>query len=529
MARVPRPLIVGTGIAGLYVALRAKELGLDPLLVTKSSLRESNTLYAQGGIAAPIGEGDSPRLHFRDTVRAGAGLVDRSAAWVLAREASDRIADLVRLGVPFDTVDGEIALGREAAHAMPRIVHAGGDATGFQIETTLQERVRERGIEVREGTAMRAIPSRGDWVSGICVKGPAGEELLESDVVVLATGGGGRLFQESSNPAVATGEGVAIALLGGAVVRDMEFVQFHPTVFTREGVPRFLLTEALRGEGAVLRNSEGERFMPRYHRSAELAPRDIVSRAITSEMTRLGDPAVSLDATGIPAERLRARFPTVYRFLEEHGLRLERDLIPVTPVAHYMVGGVATNLFGETARPGLYACGEVASTGLHGANRLASNSLMEGVVFGERIARSLANGRPWGRPQGELNTLLFPLPRGARGPRGAPAPPLTRDSLGALLWQRVGIIREGKGLREAVHTLASEWERRVAARRPDEPPSPGDHQVLTGLLMAAGALRREESRGGHYRTDFPARRSEWRVHVGFRGGGGTGAPPSHRR
>jgi len=347
--------------------------------------------------------------------------------------------------------------------------------------------------------------------------------------VVLATGGGGRLFQESSNPAVATGEGVAIALLGGAVVRDMEFVQFHPTVFTMEGVPRFLLTEALRGEGAVLRNSRGERFMPRYHRSAELAPRDIVSRAITSEMTRLGDPVVRLDATAIPAERLRARFPTVYRFLEEHGLRLERDLIPVTPVAHYMVGGVATNLCGETARPGLYACGEVASTGLHGANRLASNSLMEGVVFGERIARSLTNGRPWGKPRGEIPTLLLPLPRGARGSRRPPTPPLTRESLGTLLWQRVGIIREGKGLREAVHTLASEWERRAGARRPDVPPSPEDHQVLTGLLMAAGALRREESRGGHYRTDFPSRRSEWRIHVGFRGKGGTGALPSRRR
>ena len=508
-----RPVIIGTGIAGLYVALRAHELGMHPLLLTKSSLRESNTLYAQGGIAAAIGKGDSPARHYRDTLRAGAGLVEVAAARALTREAPDRIADLVRLGVPFDTVEGEIAQGREAAHSMPRILHAGGDATGLNIETTLQARVRERGIEVREGTALRRIHGRQGHVVGLTIATRAGEEVLEAERVVLATGGGGRLFRESSNPSVATGEGVAIALLGGAEVRDMEFIQFHPTVFTKEGVPRFLITEAVRGEGALLRNQKGERFMPRYHPQAELAPRDVVARACFREMSQSGDTSVFLDATAIAGDRLRTRFPTVYRFLEEHGFRLERDLVPVTPVAHFMGGGVTTALDGQTTVEGLFACGEVASTGLHGANRLASNSLMEGVVFGERIARALAADRPWVPPRGVLRTVPGTWPAAPRVASGRER--MTRDDLGEMLWKRVGIVRDGPGLSSAVTVLSQEWKVRCADVGPECAPSPEDHQVLTGLLMAAGALTREESRGGHYRTDFPKPRAAWRVHVAF--------------
>jgi L-aspartate oxidase len=507
------PIIIGTGIAGLYVALRAREKGYVPILITKSFLRESNTLYAQGGIAAAIGVRDSPKKHFRDTVEAGAGLVSHRAAWILATEAPERIADLVSLGVPFDTMDGQITMGMEAAHSMPRIAHAGGDATGMNIEETLQKRVREAGIEVREGTELRAIIPKAGKVQGVVVGGKGGEEYLDCPLVVLATGGVGRLYQESSNPAVTTGEGVAIAVRAGAVVRDMEFVQFHPTTYMRVGAPRFLITEALRGEGAVLLNSRRERFMPNYHPKAELAPRDIVARAIVMEMKRLGDACVFLDACAIPERRLRARFPTIYSFLEKEGIRMERDLIPVTPAAHYMVGGVATNLDGETTLKGLYACGEVASTGLHGANRLASNSLMEGVVFGERLALAMAREEPWKGLEGTNRSITVAPVR----PKGkvAKEAPLDREELGKMLWHNVGIIREGKVLKETVERLSTEWDRRERSLGKDKFPSPLDHQILTGLLMAQGAFIREESRGGHYRTDFPKRRAEWRIHVAF--------------
>ncbi len=515
-SRKKRVIIVGTGIAGLFVALRAYEAGLTPLLITKSSLRESNTLYAQGGIAAAVGTKDSPRLHFWDTVRAGAGLVDRKAAWILANEAPKRIGDLVRFGVPFDTVDGQVALGREAAHSMSRVLHSGGDATGRQIEETLQRCVEDRSIEVQEGRTMIAILSSKGRVRGLAVRGKRGEVTLESDQVVLATGGGGRLFRESSNPEVATGEGVAIALNAGAAVRDMEFIQFHPTVYYGPGRPRFLITEALRGEGALLRDSQGKAFLRSYHPMAELAPRDIVARAIVTHMEKLGDPVVYLDATSIPVERLRNRFPTVYSFLEGAGLRLEKDLIPVTPVAHYMVGGVATSLDGETSVRGLYACGEVTSTGVHGANRLASNSLMEGLVFGERLVRVLSSGRPWGSVGGSIPTRRFslPFPRGSSLGRKLHHPPLSRNEIGELLWRNVGIVREAVPLAQAVDRFQEDLARRAASRGRDYPTSE-ENQVLTALLMAKGALLREESRGGHFRRDFPHRREKWRVHIEF--------------
>ena len=511
-----RPLvIVGTGIAGLFVALRAQESGITPLLITKSSLKESNTLYAQGGIAAAIGPKDSIQLHFRDTVHAGAGLVDRRAAWVLAREAPYRIADLVRLGVPFDTVEGEITLGREAAHSLPRVLHAGGDATGRQIEETLQRKVRERSIEVWEGFTLRALLTTRGRVCGVQGRGPRGELSLEADQVVLATGGGGRLFQESSNPSVATGEGVAIALTAGASVRDMEFMQFHPTVYYGQGKPRFLLTEALRGEGALLRDSRGEAFLKSYHPLAELAPRDIVARAIVTHMAKLGDPVVYLDATAIPAEKLRVRFPTVFKFLDSVGLRLDRDLIPVTPVAHYMVGGIATDLDGRTSLPGLYACGEVASTGIHGANRLASNSLMEGLVFGERLVRALSRPDPWKRVDGSIPTYPVRLRAQSSRHTAVDRNPLSPEKIGALLWKNVGIVRDRKPLEEAVRLFRSEWER-LRRERNAGMATPAENQALTALLMALGALTREESRGGHFRKDFPFRRGDWRVHIEFR-------------
>ncbi|MCI4368583.1 MAG: L-aspartate oxidase [Thermoplasmata archaeon] len=512
--RTAGPLIVGSGIAGLYVALRCRELGLRPVIITKSRLEESNTRYAQGGIAAAVGPADSPALHLRDTLRAGAGLVDVRAARVLTEEGPLRIADLVRYGVPFDTVEGHVSLGREGAHSVARILHAGGDATGLQIEETLRKRVVEEGIEARERTVLRRL---GEGPDGeLCAWGSTGDrstpELLDGGPVVLATGGAGSLYLQSSNPAIATGEGVAIAFRAGALVSDLEFIQFHPTAFFRSGAPRHLISEALRGEGALLRNEAGERFMPRYHRDAELASRDIVTRAIHTEVERTRSSCVYLDATAIPRDRLFARFPTICRFLASYALDPSRDRVPVAPVAHYMVGGITTDLEGRSSLPGLLACGEVAATGVHGANRLASNSLLEAVVFGERVVRQLVHPTAGGpKPLGK--TLHFPLREGEalRDDRKVV------ETVQRLLWESVGIVRRGPGLRSAVHTL-EELSRKLEPERESALASPGANAVLTALLIARSALARTESRGAHYRSDYPSPRAAWRHHLGVRRG-----------
>jgi L-aspartate oxidase len=506
------PLIIGSGIAGLYVALRAREQGLRPTIVTKNILAESNTRYAQGGIAAAIGPDDTTELHRRDTVRAGAGIADLAAAQVLTSEAPKRIADLVRYGVPFDTIEGRIALGREAAHSRARILHAGGDATGLQIEETLRARVLEADIETRERYRLRALRPAADGTVTAVLSREDGSQVEEvaSRPVVLATGGTGSLYRQSSNPVTATGEGVAIAFRSGALVTDMEFIQFHPTVFAREGAPRFLITEALRGEGAILRNRAGEQFLKRYHPDAELATRDIVSRAIHQEMRRSGEPCVFLDATTIPRDRLYARFPSICRFLADFGIDPSRDLIPVSPMAHYMIGGVSTDLEGRTSLPGLWACGEVASTGVHGANRLASNSLLEGVVFGERVALQLINPTIGG-PRDAPRMLPIELPPGLGGD--------DREAcfreVGGLLWDDVGIVRERRGLETAVRRFEA-WRDRSEPPAESGLASPSANAALTALLIARAALSREESRGAHFRSDFPRPSPRWKYHQGLR-------------
>jgi L-aspartate oxidase len=508
-----RPLIVGSGIAGFFVALRAREAGLDPTIVTKATLDESNTRYAQGGIAAAIGPDDSSERHLEDTIRAGDGLVDRDAARALVEEAPRRIADLVRLGVPFDTVHGQISLGREAAHSRARVLHAGGDATGLRIEETLKRRAVEAGVEVREKTALRrlAVGREGNLRAALTRDGESAVEWVEDRPIVLATGGAGSLYRQSSNPAVATGEGFAIAFRAGCELADMEFVQFHPTAFYREGAPRFLITEALRGEGARLVNARGERFLPRYHRDAELAPRDVVSRAIQTELERTRTDRVYLDATAIPRDRLLTRFPTICHFLEDFALDPSRDRIPVTPVAHYTIGGVATDLEGRSSLRGLLAAGEVAATGVHGANRLASNSLLEGLVFGERVVRQLIHPTPGG-PTRVRRRLAMRLHRG-RGEPSAPAGAV--DEIRDLLWDRVGIVRSGRGLRGAVRRLEAIL-RAFEPSDPDALPGRVANAALTALLIARAALAREESRGAHYRSDFPRTVPRWRLHLGVR-------------
>jgi L-aspartate oxidase len=507
-----RPLIIGSGIAGLYVALRCRELGLRPSIVTKARLEESNTRYAQGGIAAAIGADDSPRQHLEDTLRAGDELVDRAAARVLTSEAPARIADLVRYGVPFDTVEGRIALGREAAHSRFRTLHAGGDATGFSIEEALKRRVLDAGIEARERTVLRVLRpgSRDGPVAVLSHADEKEPEFLTAGPVVLATGGAGSLYRQSSNPSIATGEGVAIAFRAGALLTDMEFIQFHPTAFYREGAPRFLITEALRGEGAVLRNDAGDRFMTEVHRDAELAPRDIVARAIERQIVNSGHPCVYLDATALPRDLLFARFPSICRFLATYGLDPSRDQIPVVPVAHYMIGGVTTDLEGRSSLHGLYAAGEVASTGVHGANRLAGNSLLEGLVFGERVARQLLHPAAGG-PKAPARIEEIPLPSG--GGRAEEAEDF--ETVRATLWDQVGIVRSAEGLSSAVEEFGR-LVRSTAPSRPDAMPGPVANAALTGLLIARAAEIRTESRGAHYRSDWPQRRAAWRLHVGLR-------------
>ncbi len=499
-------IVIGSGIAGLYSALLAVEHG-SVLILTKGGIADCNTQYAQGGIAAAVGPEDSPSYHLADTLAAGAGLCNEDAARILAEEGPQAISELVRLGVIFDTADGEVALGREAAHRMPRVLHAGGDATGARIELTLSSLAHHSRIHVQEYvTTTRLLLDDDGQVVGVAgLVGGVGEEVeYFAPHTVLATGGAGRLYRYTTNPEVTTGDGVALAFQAGAAVMDMEFYQFHPTALRLPGAPPFLITEAMRGEGAVLRNNRGEAFMPGYHPQGDLAPRDVVSRSLLEEMRRTGDGPVVLDATHMPAERLAARFPSIYKTCLTHGLDITREPVPVSPAAHYMMGGVLTNTDGETTLPGLYACGEVACTGLHGANRLASNSLLETVVFGQRVVRrTLEGGWSGPRPEGAYALHAEPVFNGA--------PSLER--LQALNWSNVGIVRSREGLEEAAGVFAS-WEASA--------PSGGDraarelaNMVTLGRLMAESALVREESRGAHYRTDFPETSDAWLRHTVF--------------
>jgi len=353
-------IIIGSGIAGLYTALLASERG-SVLIITKGSIDDCNTKHAQGGIAAPIGLNDSSDLHFNDTMKAGDGLCDPESVRILVKEAPDRISDLVNLGVHFDTVNGEIALTLEAAHSVPRVIHAGGDATGAHIEATLSTRAREFKLKILEYCLVTDILVRNGVASGVRAFDLRNDSVLEFDArfVILATGGAGHLFKYTTNPEVATGDGIALAYKAGAELTDMEFYQFHPTGLRLPGVPPFLISEAVRGEGGILRNVEGNSFMKSYTPDAELAPRDVVARSILYEMRKTGSDRVFLDVTHLPVSKVMTRFPNIYQYCYDHGLDITRGLIPVAPAAHYMMGGVKTNNWGETNIQGVFAAGEV--------------------------------------------------------------------------------------------------------------------------------------------------------------------------
>ncbi len=505
-------IIIGSGIAGLYTALLAKEHG-SVLVITKGSMDDCNTKYAQGGIAAPIGRDDSPELHFEDTIAAGDGLCDEEAVRILVNEATDCISDLVNLGMPFDTLDGEIALAREAAHSVPRILHAGGDATGEHIEVTLSNQVRSSKIQVLEDSLATKILIEKGTAKGVevldCRTGSI--EEFGCRFLILATGGAGQLFKFTTNSDVATGDGIALAFNAGAAITDMEFYQFHPTALRLPKVTPFLISEAVRGEGGILRNVEGHPFMPDYTPDGDLAPRDIVARSILYEMGKTGLDKVFIDVTHLPPRTITTRFPHIYRFCLEHGIDITKDLIPVAPAAHYMIGGIKTNIWGETNIAGLFACGETACTAVHGANRLASNSLLEAVVFSKRIIKKTSKKVKIKAPATDQGAKVYHSLSQRQAPQAVPAP--TLSALQTLHRDKVSIIRNKKGLTQAADILAA-WQKSLP-QPTDRPSYELSNLILTSRLVTEAALLREDSRGAHFRSDFPQNSSQWQHHIVF--------------
>ena len=504
-----RYIIIGSGIAGLYTALLARLHG-PTLILTKGSIEDCNTQYAQGGIAASVGENDSPELHSKDTIAASSGLYNSEAVNILSTEASDRIADLIRLGVQFDTAHGALTLANEAAHSVPRILHAGGDATGQHIEMTLASVARLSNIYILENKLVTEISVEKQRARGVVAFDSTTGQTHEfsGDYIILASGGAGQLFRYTTNTSVATGDGVALAYRAGAEIVDMEFYQFHPTALRIPNAPSFLISEATRGEGATLVDKSGQSFMKRYHPLGDLAPRDIVSRAIASEMNQHAINQVWLKLTHLNPEWIITRFPNIYATCYQLGLDITKELIPVAPAAHYMMGGVRTSTWGETSVQGRFACGEVACTGVHGANRLASNSLLETVVFGKRIISRTTESMTNHVLDHASNTALALSTDTANMPD---VPHLNLSTLQNHVWNGAGIIRSREG-------LATLKDQLIAWSTISTWPQTTESYELQNLLLVArliteAALLREESRGAHYRIDCPDTSVKWENHI----------------
>lgn len=520
-------VIVGGGIAGLRAALSLAPAG-RVLILTKAGTTESNTGYAQGGIAAAVGPDDSPALHLKDTLEAGAGLCDESAVRVLVEEGPRYVRELIEWGARFaGDAHGGLLLGLEAAHSVRRILHA-GDATGREIGRAMWKRVvTMKSVTAIDHALVTDLVIEDGHVAGVrYFDRDSQRREARGRAVLLATGGAGQVFSDTTNPAVATGDGIALAYHAGARVADLEFVQFHPTALKKEGAPRFLISEALRGEGARLVNARGERFMTKYDPAGDLAPRDVVARGIVRESEATGG-GVFLTLAHLDPAHTRARFPTIAAICAEEGIDIAVDPIPVGPAAHYLMGGIDTDEWARTSVPGLFAAGETACTGVHGANRLASNSLLEGLVFGARAgiamqqpaaAAPLKADRVWASSRASSLVALMPEPPSPEFPAPSPQPPVSDpDAVRALMWRNAGLFRTRERLREATTTLDRAYgalHAKAAAAQADQDFWRHYNLVTVARLIARAALRREESRGGHFREDFPGRDDlHWQVHL----------------
>ncbi|HUU89796.1 MAG TPA: L-aspartate oxidase [Phycisphaerae bacterium] len=519
-ARLPQVftdvLIIGSGVAALRAAIEAAG-PLHVTVLTKSDLTESNSYYAQGGIAAAVARHDSVGSHMADTVATGCGLSDEAIVRKVVEAAPECIRELVDWGADFDTVEGQISVGREGGHSAPRIVHARGDETGKEITTTLLDRaVRADSIDLRDRTfVVDLLMVDGAAVGALAWHAQRGMLIVRARRTVLATGGLGRIYRESTNPDVATGDGLAMAYRAGAVLSDLEFVQFHPTTLYIAGASRHLISETVRGEGGRLVDKAGSAFMHAYHEMADLAPRDVVSRAILDHMRRTGATNVFLDLTAFGAG-VCERFPGIAKACAQFDIDISCDRIPVRPSAHYMVGGVRVDALGRTSLRHLYACGEASSTWLHGANRLGSNSLLEGLVYGRivgsRILEDLTGGASGddaagGAPERVRSDV-------SRSTRGELHLPDVRESLRSLMWRYVGIVRNEEDLTEA-DALIEFWQSYVLDKVFDRPSGWELQNTLTiGRLMAHAAALRTETRGVHYRSDYPERDdARWAKHI----------------
>jgi L-aspartate oxidase len=509
--------VVGSGIAGLRAAIELSEAG-SVLVLAKSNLSDSATAWAQGGIAVALSDEDEIGLHEQDTINAGDGLCRPEAVALLVEEGPKYIAQLIEWGTEFDRAGTKLAFTREAAHSRSRILHAHGDSTGREISRALLARGHTiPQLHLRAHAFTTELLMESGRAAGVRFidETDGSQHEVRAGAVLLATGGLGQIYRETTNPEVATGDGMAIAYEAGTILSDMEFMQFHPTALAIKGAPRFLLSEALRGEGGVLRNIGLERFMKHYNEAQELAARDIVARAIVTEMHRTNSTHVYLDMTKKSEEFLKKRFPRIYETCASYGLDLATDMAPVCPAAHYMMGGVKTDLWGRTSLPGLYAAGETAATGVHGANRLASNSLLEGLVFGARAGQAMKEDAPAGKRQpGALPGSPAPLPGNSSATQkeaaknaGKPSPACAvLEKIRDVMWREVGIMRSGKELTDAIKQL------KAMELPKTEKPGRSAHELRNlhslALLMAQSALAREESRGSHYRSDFAYRNDE---------------------
>ena len=492
-------LVIGAGVAGLRAAIELAPAG-RVLVLAKKEVSDSNTQYAQGGIAAALSDEDEISLHLQDTLNAGDGLCNPEAAKVLVEDAPDRIEELIAWGTQFDREGTKLTFGREGAHSRNRILHAHGDSTGREILRALYAKAKTLPeISVQEfefSTDLQVENGRACAVQLIDDHGQ--NKTITCSAVLLATGGLGQLYLNTTNPSVATGDGVAMAYRAGAEVTDLEFIQFHPTALYLKKAPRFLLSEALRGEGAHLRNMEMTRFMPKYHPMGELAPRDVVARAIMHELesSRAKDPLVYLDLTDLDAAHIRKRFPRIFATCMQYNIDITTELIPIRPAAHYSMGGVRTDLDGRSSVAGLYAAGEAAGTGVHGANRLASNSLLEGLVFGGRAGKRMRDEL---KMPAKSQDGVAPAAAYSNGPLPLPVEAAITQ-IQELMWKQVGIVRTAQGMKQAIRGL--EEMAAILSHPRTRRQYEARNLQIAGSLVARSALAREESRGAHYRTDY---------------------------